>query len=397
MKICIVSRGDLNLFPPTQGGSVKLYYTIKSLSLLGSDVFFVTAEDKYYYKVVNGIFKKKRYPSFLRNSPITKGIKCYLSFLGITPDIFVLYHPLINFKLWFKVLYVALKERVDIIQAEFTCFGIPALFIKFLTSVPVCLVEHNVETFQIPEVTKINKKGRKVIETIEKFACKFCDRVITVSEEDEKRLKSLGINSKKILVIPHGVDLNLFKKADGTSVRRKYKLRFPTLIFHGVYAYKPNYDAVKIIIEKILPGLKKKGIKAKVLAVGAFPPKDITHPDLIFTDKVRNLPDYIDAADIAIVPIKTGGGMRMKILEYFAAKKPVISTKKGAEGISVKNEKEIILADAEEFPEQIVRLIKSKRLRDKIAENAFKFVKNYDWKSICKKYIDLYNCFLFHK
>jgi glycosyltransferase involved in cell wall biosynthesis len=390
MKICIVSRGDLNLFPPTQGGSVKLYYTIKSLSLLGLDIFFVTAEDKYYYKVVNGIFKKKKYPPFLTSSLITKRMKSYLSLFGIPPDIFVLYHPLINVKFWFKLLYVALKERVDIIQAEFTCFGIPALFVKFLISVPVCLVEHNVETFQVPEVTKINKMGKKTIETIEKFACKFSDRIIAVSEEDKKRLKGLGINSKKIVVIPHGVDLNLFKKADGNSIIKKYKLKFPTLIFHGVYAYKPNYDAAKIISEKILPKLKEKGIKAKVLAVGAFPPKDIKHPNLIFTDKVKDLPDYIDAADIAIVPIKAGGGMRMKILEYFAAKKPVISTRKGAEGISIKNEKEIILADIEEFPEQIVRLIKSKRLRDKIAENEFKFVRSYEWESICKKYINVY-------
>jgi glycosyltransferase involved in cell wall biosynthesis len=390
MKICIVSRGDLSLFPSTQGASVKLYYTIRTLSFLGIKVFFVTAENNQYFEAKNGILKKKNYLSWLAESPVTERMKKVLSWLEIPPEIFLLYHPLINFKLWLKVLYVVLKERVNLIQAEFTCFGIPAIFIKLLTLIPVCLVEHNVETFQVPETTIISKRGRRIVKAIEKLVCKFSDRIIVITKEDKKRLEKLGIQNKKVRIIPHGIDLDSFKNASGSKIRKKFKLKFPTLVFHGVYSYKPNYDAVKTIAEKILPKLEGMGIKAKVLAVGDFPPVDINHPDIIFTGVVKNLSDYIDAADIAIVPIQAGGGMRMKILEYFAAKKPVISTKKGAEGIPVKNGKEIILADIEDFPAEIIRLMKSKTLREELAKNAFKFVQEYDWKKICKKYIEVY-------
>ncbi|MDI6826375.1 MAG: glycosyltransferase family 4 protein [Candidatus Aenigmarchaeota archaeon] len=390
MKICIVSRGDLSLFFPTQGASVKLYNTVKHLSLLGVRVFFVTAENDQYFEVKNRIFKRKKYPYWLAKSPVTKRMKKILSWFGIPPEIFPLYHPLINFKLWLKVLYVAIKERVNLIQAEFTCFGIPAIFTKLLTSIPVCLVEHNVETFQIPETTSISKRGRRIVKAIEKFVCNFSDRIIAITKEDKKRLEILGICNKKIKIIPHGIDLGFFKKTNGKKVRKKFKLKFPTLIFHGVYSYKANYDAVKIIAKKILPKLEKEMIKTRVLAVGDFPPKDVKHSNLIFTGVVNNLPDYIDAADIAIVPIQAGGGMRMKILEYFASKKPVISTRKGVEGIPVKNGEEIILADIEEFPKKIVKLIKSRKLRKEIAENAFRFVQDYDWKKICKKYVEIY-------
>jgi glycosyltransferase involved in cell wall biosynthesis len=390
MKICIVSRGDLSLSPPTQGASVKIFYTIKTLSLLGIKVFFVTAENDEYFEVENGSFKKKSYPFWLTKSPVTKRMKKILSWLGLPPEILPLYNPLVNFKFWLKVLYVTLKERVNLIQAEFTCFGLPSIFVKFLTLVPVCLVEHNIETFQIPETTNIDKRGRKVIKAVERFVCKFSDRIIVITKEDKKRLVILGIHNKKIKIIPHGVDLNLFEKASGEKIRKKYGLKFPTLIFHGVYSYKPNYEAVKKITGKILPELEKKDVKLKVLIVGDFPPNNIKNKNLIFTGAVKKLQDYIDTADIAIVPIQAGGGMRMKILEYFAAKKPVISTKKGAEGIPVKNAKEIILAKVEDFPEKIIKLIRTENLRKGLAEKAFRFVQDYDWKKICEKYIKVY-------
>ena len=65
MKICIVSRGDINIFPPTQGASVKLYSTMKFLSILGHDVYFVTSENNKYIYVKDGIFEKREYPKWL--------------------------------------------------------------------------------------------------------------------------------------------------------------------------------------------------------------------------------------------------------------------------------------------------------------------------------------------
>jgi glycosyltransferase involved in cell wall biosynthesis len=390
MKVCVISRGDLTLFPPTQGASVKLFYTLKTLSKLGIKTYFVSAEDEYYYEVKKGKFIKRKYPWLIAKSPIRIFYKKILSWLGIPNDIFVLYHPVINFGLWLKILYVMLKEKIDIVQAEFTAFGIPAMFVKFLMFKPVVLVEHNIESFQLPTVTKLSPSGKKIVKIVEKFVCSFSDRIIVMCEEEKRKLIKLGIDENKIFTIPHGIDLNLYKTVDSKKIKKKYELKFPTLVFHGVYSYKPNYDAIKIISEKILPALKKRGVNAKLLAIGDFPPKDAKDPNIIFTGVVKNLPKYIDAADIAVVPLQAGGGIRMKILEYFAAKKPVVSTPKGAEGINAKNGEEIIIADIDDFPREIMKLIKSKALRNKIVKNGFRFVKDYDWKKICMKYVSLY-------
>jgi glycosyltransferase involved in cell wall biosynthesis len=390
MKICVVSRGDLPLFPPTQGASVKLFYTLKTLSELGIKMYFLTAENYYYFEVRNGKFIKRNYPKLIAKSPIRIHHKLFLSWLGIPNDIFVLYHPLVNFMLLLKLFYVVLKEKIDLIQAEFTAFGIPALFVKLFTFKPVILVEHNVESFQLPKVTNLSLIGRKIVKFVERIVCAFSDRIVVMCREEKRRLLNLKVNKDKIFIIPHGVDLKLYKNLNSEKIRKKYGLRFPTLVFHGTYSYKPNYEAIKTIVEEIFPRLRKWGIKTKLLAMGNFPPHDIKDSDIIFTGAVENLADYIGAGDIAVVPIQAGGGIRMKILEYFAAKKPVVSTFKGAEGIPAKNGKEIILTKIGDFPRQIARLVKSSKLRKKLIENAYEFVQDYEWKNIGQKYIELY-------
>lgn len=390
MKVCLISRGDLGLFPPTQGASVKIFYTLKTLSELGIIMYFVSAENNFYYKIENGKFIKKRYPRLIAQSPINIFHKVVLSSLRIPNDIFAIYHPLVNIGLWMKLFYVSVKEKIDLIQAEFTAFGIPAIFVKLFTSKPVVLVEHNIESFQLPTVTKLTPLSEKIVKIIEKIVCKFSDRIIVMSEEEEKRLEKLGINKNKACIIPHGVNLNSYKKLHSAKIRKRYKLKFPTLVFHGVYSYKPNLDAVKIVSEKILPKLNKKGINAKLLAIGNYPPEDVKNSNIIFTGVVKKLQNYIGAADMAVMPLQAGGGTRMKTLEYFAAKKPVISTKEGIEGIKVKNGEEVIIADLNKFPKEIIKLMKSKALRNKLAKNGFEFVKGYDWKKICMKYVSLY-------
>lgn len=392
MKICIVSRGDISIFPATQGASVKLYSTIKFLSMLGHDVYFVTSENDKYVHAKDGNFEEKKYPKRLVNFlPYGKRRRSLLLRMGIPKEDVILYKPLLDFNLWLKTLYVSKKERVDIIQAEFPAFAIPTILTKLMRRIPSVLVEHNVECFRILETSKASSLGRFVLKLIEKIACRFSGAVVAITEEDKKRLENMGVKNEKIFIIPHGVDLNRYKNLDSKKIRELYKLKDLTLIFHGVLIYPPNLKATKNIAEKIMPELDNLGIKAKALVVGNYPPKDVEHKDLIFTGVVEDLPSYIGASDIAIVPIVAGGGMRMKILEYFAAKRPVISTPKGAEGIKVTNGKQIILTDVENFPKEILRLIKSEKDRKELTKNAFEFVQKYDWSSICKKYVELYN------
>jgi glycosyltransferase involved in cell wall biosynthesis len=391
MKICIVSRGDIPIFPANQGASVKLYSTIKFLSLMGHDVYFVTSESSSYLHAKDGHFEEKKYPRWLANFLPYGRLRRNLSlWLGIPKEDVVLYKPLLDVALWLKTLYVVKKEKADVVQAEFPAFAIPAAVAKLAAGVPALLVEHNIEYLRISETSDPSSLGRRLLKFVETSACRASNAIVTTTEEDKKRLGTIGADSRKIFVIPHGVDLEEYAHVNGQKIRKLYKLNGTVLVFHGVLIYPPNLDAVKTIAEKILPKLNEIGLNAKALVIGDYPPAGIKHPDLIFTGAVKDLPDYIAAADIAVVPLISGGGMRMKILEYFAAKKPVISTPKGAEGIPVSDGKEIILADIADFPKHILKLAKSEKLREKIAENAFSFVQGNDWRKICDKYVEIY-------
>lgn len=391
MKVCIISRGDLSLFPPTQGASNKLYYTIKTLSELDVTTFFVSAEDDFYLVAKNGKFRRKSYPVALKGFEDNEKIKQILSIFGIPPDVFPIYHPVFNSKLFARLLYVVNKENVDVIQAEFTCFGIPALLVKFLTGTPVCTVLHNIETYQIPSITKLSKNGKEIVRSVEKFVCKYSDRVVVVSKEEKERVVSLGIRKNKIEIIPFGVNLEWFgvDEKDVRKIRNKLGLRYPTLVYHGTYSYKPNRDAVIFIAKKVLPYLRKRGINANLLAIGEYP-FEINDESVIFTGVVKDLPKYLKAADIAVAPIVSGGGMRIKILEYFASKVPVVATDFAVEGIPVKNGKHVLISDLKKMPKMVEKLINDKKLQEKMAKNAYEIIKRWDWKKIMKMHIDMY-------
>ncbi|MFB6088226.1 MAG: glycosyltransferase family 4 protein [Candidatus Aenigmatarchaeota archaeon] len=391
MKICIISREDIDIFSPKEGASVKIYYTMKELSNLGNEVFFVSGNNNNYYRMKGGEKEVIEYPKFLQKIFNKRESSKELMFkLGIPMNFVNLYHPCVNFNMWLRTLYVTLREEVDILQAEFPAFSFPALFTKFFTGTKVSVVEHNIEYFQIQQISNdLPRGGKKIIRAVEQIAGKLSDYLITVSDEDEKRLEKIGIDTDK--VIPHGVDIDRFQDSDPERIKEKYGINEDEkiLIFHGVLNYEPNEEATKIIVDDILPDLRKTDLKFKILIVGGHPPK-INEEEIITTGFVDKLEDYVNAADLAIVPLKSGGGTRMKILEYFASRIPVISTKKGMEGLDIEDGKHLIISNIENFSSEINELIHNDELEKKIAKNGFDFIKNLDWKNIAQNYTKLY-------
>lgn len=389
MKICVVSRGDI--FPPNHGAAVKLHYTMTSLDDIGHDVYFVTEENDRYYKVENGEFVEKEYPMFFGKAFYDMDLyKKIVRWLGVPEEDWILYHPMVNLNLWLRTLYVVLREDVDIIQPEFPAFAFPALFAKILTGKRVSLIEHNVEYFRVQETAEdLSERGKKIMRFVEKLVCKLSDYVIPVSEEDGERLESIDVDYSK--VIPIGVDIERFEKSKGERIREEYDIDEDTnlLIYHGVLNYQPNREAAKILEEKILPELKKTDEDFKLLLVGGYPP-EIEDEAIITTGFVGPLEDYIDAADIAVVPLKSGGGLTMKILEYFSAGIPVVATGKALEGIDAEGGKHFIKSGTEEFPGEILELSKDKKRQEELADKAKKFVGKFSWKNIAKMYEDVY-------
>jgi glycosyltransferase involved in cell wall biosynthesis len=164
------------------------------------------------------------------------------------------------------------------------------------------------------------------------------------------------------------------------------------MIFHGSLRYPPNEEAARILANSVLPDILKKHPNVCLLLVGRDPPK-ISHPNIIVTGFVENLPEYLAAADIAVVPLLKGGGTRIKILEYMACGKAVVSTVKGAEGLNLQNGRDILMTKYpdSEFIDLVLKLIEDNDLRKNLGTNARRKVELfYDWEETAKKAVQSY-------
>lgn len=164
------------------------------------------------------------------------------------------------------------------------------------------------------------------------------------------------------------------------------------IAFHGTFSYPPNRDALHVFTQILLPQLEGGQATFHVIAIGRNPPTEDLHPNIHFTGSVDEVGPWLKACDLAVIPLREGGGTRMKIIDCFAAGLPVISTSKGIEGIPVVNGREAIICDDWlGMTNKIMELAESKQQRDQLSAAAQEFASEMDWKSITKRYLDIFS------
>jgi glycosyltransferase involved in cell wall biosynthesis len=392
MNIGIITIAGL--FPQTSGSPAVIVEKALALSRLGNKVYIITDSADRYFEAVSGQIKSNPFPrwTYLLHRTIHRIIECWLARKGIPRDERFQFHSRYDAGMSLRVIYVALLKRIDVFHSEKLSYVYPALLSRALLGIPIVCVEHDVEYQRLNDTCDLAPEAVRFIKRLEQIACRKADAVVTVSTDDKKRLTDIGIDHDKISVIPHGLCLERYRHPDPGRVRKKYGLKGIVIVYHGTFTYKPNAEALAVITEKIIPLLQNK-LEVTALIVGPDPPPSSPNPRIVFTNTVERseLADYLAAGDFAVVPISSGGGLRIKILEYFAAGVPVISTKKGAEGIPVENNRELLIADSpEEIAGCISRLIENSGQRREIVGNAFRFVQEYDWPNIAGRFVELY-------
>ncbi len=156
--------------------------------------------------------------------------------------------------------------------------------------------------------------------------------------------------------------------------------RSPTLLLVGTLDYFPNEDGAQYFCQSILPLIRQKHPgPLRVRIVGSNPKPQVTmlarEPDVEVFANVPEVASFYEDADVAIVPLRAGSGTRIKILEAFSLRKPVVSTSIGAEGLSAIDGKDLLIADdPESFAGACVTLLQDAALRAKIAESAWEWL-----------------------
>jgi polysaccharide biosynthesis protein PslH len=206
--------------------------------------------------------------------------------------------------------------------------------------------------------------------------------IVAVSETDAREMREL-FHVKHISVIPTGVNLEYFQRPEGKAESKT------DLVFVGSMDWMANVDGVLWFAREVLPIIRRKRPQCNLTIAGRLPPADIlrlAQEDSLIrvTGTVPDIRPYIWDAKLSVVPLRIGGGTRLKIYESMAAGVAVVSTTVGAEGLSVHPPEDIRIAgSAEGFAECCLELLDDEGLRQKAAAMAREMVASqYSWEQV---------------
>ena len=220
--------------------------------------------------------------------------------------------------------------------------------------------------------------SRQEIRRWERLQRRAADRAATTvvcSDVDAERASMAGVTG--LSVIPNGYP------APDRPVGRRTVGSPPTVLFQGLLTYPANADAARWLAGGIAPRLRGLVPEARIRLVGEFPP-DLAGlgdpPSVTLTGRVADMSVELARADVVVVPLRYGSGTRLKILEAFAHRIPVVSTALGAEGLGVEDGRHLLVAaTAEGLADAVHRLLTQPDLRDGIVERAHDhFLERYE-------------------
>jgi polysaccharide biosynthesis protein PslH len=216
-------------------------------------------------------------------------------------------------------------------------------------------------------------------EEVEAFA--GADAVAFTSREDEQQALAL-CSSLRSTVVPNGVDVEYFRRLpehpppDGR-----------TIVFFGTLAYFPNQDGMLHFLGETWPRLQQLRPDVRLRIIGPRPTTEVLRhrrPNVEVTGRVDDLRPHLARAAAIIVPLRVGGGTRLKIVEAMAMARPIVSTTVGAEGIDAVPERDLLIGDTPDaFAAQVRRLLDSPELGTRIGASARALAeREYSWASV---------------
>jgi glycosyltransferase involved in cell wall biosynthesis len=262
-------------------------------------------------------------------------------------------------------------------------------------TIPTLLFQHNVES-EIWRRHASNGSGRamKLVYSLEfakmlryeQAAVRRFHHVAAVSEHD-KTLMSAWVDPARVTVVRTGVDTGQFRPAPHVGERK------PVVMFVGAMDWEPNVDAVHYFCEEIWPLIQTRIPDARFRIVGRNPGRqvrELASESVEVTGRVASVVDQLREAAVVVVPLRIGGGTRLKIYEAMAASRAVVSTSVGAEGLEVHHGQDAILADTPQaFGEAVVMLLRDPSLRRRYEEAAARLASQFDWSAIGAEFAQL--------
>jgi polysaccharide biosynthesis protein PslH len=235
---------------------------------------------------------------------------------------------------------------------------------------------------------------RKMLRYERAAVCKF-QHVIAVSEND-RSLMTRWVDGDRVTVVPTGVDLAHYRPDPAAC---DANASAPLITFVGAMDWEPNVDGVEYFCSEVWPAIKAEVPQARFRIVGRNPDRRVQKwasnsinddGSIEVTGRVPSIVEHLRQSAIVIVPLRIGGGTRLKIYEAMATAKAVVSTTVGAEGLDVHNGRDIILADdPRSFAQAVIMLLRDPELRRRYEKAAVETAARYDWPAIGERFSEV--------
>jgi glycosyltransferase involved in cell wall biosynthesis len=225
--------------------------------------------------------------------------------------------------------------------------------------------------------------GPRLIPAIERMAVRCAGSVTTVSEADrESLIERYEVDPDRIRAIPTGTTIVDDAQLENPEVmRERHGIDSDIVaVFHGSYAHPPNEEAVELLAERVAPAVRERGVDVEFLLVGKGMP-EVQDPNITSAGFVEDLFSTLNAADFAVVPILHGGGTKTKVYDYLSLGLPLVSTKKGVEGIDVEDGVHGIMTTGvnEKFVDAVNQMALDEEVRQEAGTKVRKFGRERTW------------------
>ena len=383
-------------YPLTDGGAIGIYKPTEAIARLGHEITFVTYPDRDPAITKEAIEKFSKFckielvdrPLPSRNATLLRTVfsGAYPIERRMMPEMFELLEKLLS------------KNTYDLVHLDASHMGKYGIWIKERFGLPVILRQHNFETL-IYKRFAANAKNQiaKIVASIhakrmlteETRFLNGVDGVISITSEDDSLMRKLAPNVK-FWIIPAGVDIEYFTP-------QPVEFEENNILWVGGMDWDPNRDAVEFFAKEIFPLIVERLPYCSFTIVGNGT-ESLTALASKSNGKIRLLgrvPDIrteLAKAKVLVCPLRVGGGMRLKLLDFFAAGKAIVSTHIGAEGNLGKEGEHLLLRDdPKSFAEAVISILEDSVLRKRLGVNARKLAEEkYSWQSIAGEFKNVY-------
>ena len=271
------------------------------------------------------------------------------------------------------------NNEFDIVQLEglYVCPYIPV--VRKYSNAKIVYRAHNIENEIWERTAQLSKGLKKLyikilakrIRSFEKGFIDHYDLLVPITERDSIILKKMG-NTRPVYVSPTGIDTK-------SLIPHSKKLEHPSLFHIGSLEWGPNQEGLIWFIDRCWPKIHDRFPDLRFYIAGRRAPewliKKFNEPNIVYMGEISDAYEFMNSKSIMIVPLFSGSGMRIKIIEGMALGKPIVTTPIGTEGISTMSGKNILIADNEnEFLRDIERLITDTDLFKMIGTNAIEYI-----------------------